>query len=53
MSMRVCLCGIISCAMMKSAASFASVADAMTYLISWAIEMTAPLKRGKGSFSER
>ena len=53
MLMRVCLCGIISCAVVKSAASSASAADAMTNLMIWAMERTAPLKRGKGSFSER
>ncbi len=53
MSMRVCLCGIISRAVTKSAGSSASVVDAMTSLIIWAMERTAPLKRGKGSFSER
>ena len=53
MSMRVCLCGIISQAVVKSAASSASGADAIMNLIIWAIKSTAPLKRGKGSFSER
>ena len=45
--------GIISCAVMKSAASSASDADAMTNFIIWAMERIAPLKGGYGSFSER
>ena len=51
MLMRVCLYGIISHAVTKSATSSASAADAMTNLIIWAMERM--LKRGKGSFSER
>ena len=53
MSMRVCLCGIISHAVMESATSSASAVDAMANLIIWAMERTALLKHGKGSFSER
>ena len=43
MSIRVWLCGIISLAFMKRAASLASDADAMTNLMIWAIERIAPL----------
>ncbi len=53
MSMRVWGCGIISRAGMNRAASSDSAAEAMTNLMIWAIERTAPLNRGKGSFSER
>ena len=53
MSMRVCLCRIISCAGMKSATSSALAAEATTNLIIWVMERTAPLKHEKGSFSER
>jgi hypothetical protein len=51
--MRVYLWGIDSLAMTKRAASSDLVADAITNLMIWAIERTAPLKCGKGSFSER
>ncbi len=51
--MRVCPWGIISPAVTKWAASSDSVADAVTNLLIWAIERTALLKRGNGSFSER
>ena len=50
MSMRVWRCGIISLAVIKRAANSDSAAEAMTNLIIWAIESTAPLKRGKASF---
>ncbi len=53
MEMRVCLWGIISLAVTKRAASSDSVADAITNLMIWAIERTAPLNRRNGSFSER
>ena len=53
MSMRVWRWGIISHAVMNRAASSASAADAITNLMIWAMESTAPLKRGNGSFSER
>jgi hypothetical protein len=51
--MRVCLWGIISLAITKRAASSDLAADAITNLMIWAIERTAPLKCGTGSFSER
>ncbi len=51
--MRVCLWGIISLAITKWAASSDSVADAITNLMIWAIERTAPLNCGNSSFSER
>ena len=53
MSIRVWRCGIISRAVMKRAASSDSAAEAMTNLMICAIDSTAPLNRGKGSFSER
>ncbi len=53
MLMSVCLCGIIPCAVTKRAASSASAVDAMTNLMIWAMERTAPLKHGNGSFLER
>jgi hypothetical protein len=43
MSIRVWWFGIISCAVMKRAASSALDADAMTNLMIWAIERMAPL----------
>jgi hypothetical protein len=52
MSMRVCLWGIISRAVMKRAASSDSAAEAMTNLMIWAIERIAPLNRGKGTSSK-
>jgi hypothetical protein len=52
-SIRVWRWGIISHVVMNWAASSDSAAEAMTNLMIWAIESTAPLKRGKGSFSER
>ncbi len=53
MLMRVCRRGIISRAVMKRAASSDSAAEAITNLMIWAIERTAPLNLGKGTFSER
>jgi hypothetical protein len=53
MSMGVCLWGIISQAVTKRATSSVSATDAMTNLMIWAMEKTALLKHGKGSFSER
>jgi hypothetical protein len=53
MSMRVWQWGIISHAAIKRAASLDSAADEVTDLMSWAMESTAPLKRGYGSFLER
>jgi hypothetical protein len=51
--MRVRLWGIISLAVTKRAASSDLAADAITNLMIWAMERTAPLNRGNGSFSER
>jgi hypothetical protein len=51
--MRVCLWRINSLAVTKRAASSDSAADAITNLMIRAIERTAPLKCGNGSFSER
>ncbi len=51
--MRVCLWGIISLAVTKRAASSDSAADAITNLMIWAMERTAPLNRGNGLFCER
>ncbi len=53
MSMRVCLWGIILQAAIKSAASSALAAKAMTNLMIVAIVRTMPLKRGVGSSSKR
>ncbi len=53
MSMRVCRWGTILRVAIKSAASSASAAEAMTNLIMVAIIRTAPLKRGVGSSSKR
>jgi hypothetical protein len=53
MSMRVWWWGIILRAVINSAASSDSAADAITNLMIWATESTAPLKRGYGSFSKR
>jgi hypothetical protein len=53
MAMRVCQWGIISLAVTKRAACSDLAAEAMTNLMIWAMESTAPLNRGKGSFSER
>ncbi len=50
--MRVCLWGIISLAVTKRAASSDLAADAITNLMIWAIERTAPLNCGNGLFSE-
>jgi hypothetical protein len=52
MSMRNCQWGTILWAAIKSAASSASAAKAMTNLIMVAIERTAPLKCGDGSSSK-
>ncbi len=51
--MRVCLWGIISLAVTKRAASSDLAPDAITNMMVWAIERTAPLKCRNGSFSER
>jgi hypothetical protein len=53
MEMRVCLWGIISLAVTKRAASSDLAANAITNLMIWVIERTAPLNCGNGSFSER
>jgi hypothetical protein len=53
MSIRVCRWGTILRATIKSAASLASEAEAMTNLTMVAIVRTALLKRGDGSSSER
>ncbi len=53
MAMRVLRLGIISHAVMKSAASSDLAAEAMTNLIIWAIDRMAPLNRRNGLFSER
>ena len=53
MAMRVWQWGIISLAATKRAASSDSAAEAITNLMIWAMERTAPLKRGKRSFSDR
>jgi hypothetical protein len=53
MSMRVCLWGIILRAAIKSAASSASAAKAMTNLIMVAIVRTMPLRPGNGLSFER
>jgi len=53
MAMRVWGWGIIYLAVTKRAASSDSGADVMTNLMIWAMESTAPLKRGKGSFSDK
>ena len=53
MSMSVWRCGIISLAVTNRAASSDSAAESMTNLMIWAIASMAPLKRGKGSSSER
>jgi hypothetical protein len=50
---RGCLWGIISLAITKRAASSDSTANAITNLMIWVIERTAPLKCRNGSFSER
>ena len=52
MSMRVCLERNISLAVTKRAASFDLAADAMTNLLIWAMERTAPINCGNGSLSE-
>jgi hypothetical protein len=51
--MRVCLWGIISLAITKRAASSDLAAEAITNLMIWVIERTAPLNCGNGVFSER
>jgi hypothetical protein len=51
--MRVSLWGIIFLAVTKMTASSDLAADAITNLMIWVIERTAPLKRRNGSFSER
>jgi hypothetical protein len=51
--MRIYQWGIISLAVTKMGASSDLAANAMTNLMVWAVERMAPLKRGKGSFSER
>ncbi len=53
MSMKIWQWGIILHAVMNRAASLDSAADAITNLMIWAMESTAPLKRGNGSFSKR
>ncbi len=53
MSIRVSRWGAILQAAIKSAATSASVAEAMTNLIMVAILRTAPLKRGDGLSPER
>jgi hypothetical protein len=53
MSIRVCQWRTISQAAIKSAASLALAADAMTNLILVAIVRTAPLKHGDGLSSNR
>jgi hypothetical protein len=53
MEMRVCLWGIISLSVTIRAASLDLAADVITNLMIWAIERTAPLNHGNGSFSER
>jgi hypothetical protein len=53
MEMRFCLWGIISLAVTKRAASLDLAADAITNLMIWVIERTAPLNHGNGLFSER
>ena len=52
-AMRIYQWGIISLAVTKMGASSDLAANAMTNLMVWAMERLAPLKRGKGSFSER
>jgi hypothetical protein len=52
MSMRVWRWGIILRAVINSAASLDSAADAITNLMIWAMESTAPLKCGYESFSK-
>jgi hypothetical protein len=47
MAMGVWQWGIISCAVMNSAASSDSVAEAMTNLMIWAIDRMALLNQGK------
>ncbi len=49
MAMRVWQWGIISCAVMNSAASSDLVAKAMTNLMIWAIDMMVPLNQGNRS----
>ena len=51
--MRVCWRGIISLAVTNRAASPYLATDVTTNLMIWAMERMAPLKHGKGSFSER
>jgi hypothetical protein len=53
MAMRVWQLGIISLAVMNSAASSDSAADTMTNLMIWAIERMVLLNHGKGSSSNR
>ncbi len=53
MVMRVWQWEIISRAVMKSAASSDSAAEAMTNLIIWDIDRMAPLNRGNRLFSKR
>ncbi len=53
MAMRVWQWGIISCAVMNSAASSDSAAEAMTNLIIWPIDRMAPLNQGNGLSSNR
>ncbi len=53
MLMRVWWWDNISCVVMKNAASLDLVADVKTNLMIWAIERTALLNQGKGSYSER
>jgi hypothetical protein len=53
MEMRVCQWGIISLAITKRAASSDLAADAITNLMIWEIERTAPVNHGNGLFFER
>jgi hypothetical protein len=53
MAIRVWRWGIILRAVMKSAASSDSAAEAITNLIIWAIDRMAPLNCRNGMFSER
>jgi hypothetical protein len=53
MVMRVWQWGVISRAVMNSAASSDSAAEAMTNLMIWAMDRMAPLNQGKGLSSNR
>jgi hypothetical protein len=53
MAMRVWWWGIISCAVMNSAANSDSAVKAMTNSMIWAIEWMAPLNQGNGLSSNR